>query len=56
MHGSTLSSSLKQDKELLQRIQDIVVHLQWECEQLSSVTGGLLQDFKQKEKGIEVRG
>ncbi|NXB14161.1 QRIC2 protein, partial [Rhagologus leucostigma] len=41
------------DKELLQRIQDIVVRLQWECERLSSVTGGLLQDFQQKEKDIE---
>ncbi|NWV90577.1 QRIC2 protein, partial [Machaerirhynchus nigripectus] len=34
-------------------IQDIVVRLQWECERLSSVTGGLLQDFQQKEKDTE---
>ncbi|NXF00217.1 QRIC2 protein, partial [Menura novaehollandiae] len=41
------------DKELLQRIQAIVMRVQSECERLSSVTGSLLQDFQQKQKDIE---
>ncbi|NXX59940.1 QRIC2 protein, partial [Scopus umbretta] len=49
-----LSSSLKQDEELLKRIQATVVQVQGDYEKLSSVTGNLLDDRQQKQKDIEV--
>ncbi|NXJ44962.1 QRIC2 protein, partial [Spizaetus tyrannus] len=48
------SSSLKQDEELLKRIQATVMQVQGDYEKLSSVTGNLLDDRHQKQKDIEV--
>ncbi|NXD81241.1 QRIC2 protein, partial [Halcyon senegalensis] len=41
------------DKELLKHIQATIVHLQGNYEQLSSITGNLLDDSHQKQKDIE---
>ncbi|NXC71498.1 QRIC2 protein, partial [Anhinga anhinga] len=57
LHGTALSSSLlKQDEELLRRIQATIVQVQGDYEKLSSVTGNLLDDHHQKQKDIEVGG
>ncbi|NXU27691.1 QRIC2 protein, partial [Thalassarche chlororhynchos] len=55
LHGTAfLSSSLKQDEELLKRIQATIMQVQGDYEKLSSVTGNLLDDRHQKQKDIEV--
>uniref|UniRef100_A0A8B9MFM2 DUF4795 domain-containing protein n=1 Tax=Accipiter nisus TaxID=211598 RepID=A0A8B9MFM2_9AVES len=54
LQDTTLSSSsLKQDEELLKRIQATVMQVQGDYEKLSSVTGNLLDDRHQKQKDIE---
>lgn len=54
-HGAgLLSSSPKQDEELLKHIQAAVTRVQGDCEKLSSVTGNLMDDRHQRQRDIEV--
>lgn len=47
---------LPQDEELLGHVQSAILQVQGDCEKLYITTSGLIEDRRQKQKDIDVRG
>lgn len=47
---------LAQDEELLGHIQGAILQVQGDCEKLNVTTSSLIEDHRQKQKDIDVRG
>lgn len=49
-------SCLRQDEELLGHVQSAILQVQGDCEKLNITTSNLIEDHRQKQKDINVRG
>lgn len=45
-----------QDEELLGHVQSAILQVQGDCEKLNITTSSLIENHRQKQKDIEVRG
>lgn len=54
--GSPSLSRLLQDEELLGHVQNAILQVQGDCEKLNITTGNLIEDHRQKQRDIDVRG
>lgn len=46
----------RQDEELLGHVQSAILQVQGDCEKLNITTSNLIEDHRQKQKDIDVRG
>lgn len=46
----------QQDEELLGHVQSAILQVQGDCEKLNITTSNLIEDHRQKQKDIDVRG